>query len=150
MIFRSISAIALMVIATNIFSQQKTTINWGQQVVINNVPVFADAGKVAEAGGTNGREHGLYGSQYARLLKMTNGVWLAAYTVSRNNGYAKDTAGGLELEVAQSNDNGQHWTPVSVITDHGRDLDNAEMIQCKDCLLYTSDAADERSSVDLG
>lgn len=124
--------IALTAISAGVFSQSKTTINWKQQVLINNIPVFTDSGKVPEAGGTNGRKHGLYGSQYARLLRLSNGTWLAAYTVSRNNGYAKDPTGGLELEVAQSSDNGQHWKPIGVITDHGRDLDNAEMIQCKD------------------
>ena len=32
----------------------------------------------------------------------------------------------------------------------GKDIVCAGMVQAEDCLLYTSDAADERSSVDLG
>ena len=33
---------------------------------------------------------------------------------------------------------------------HGTSIVALEALQCKSCLLYTSDAADERSSVDLG
>jgi len=129
---RSLLTFAMLATCSSMFAQTKTNIEWKEKILINDVPVFDDAGKVSEAGGTGGRHHGQYGSQYARLLKLTNGTWLAAYTVSRNNGYAKDSTGGLELEVSKSNDNGKTWKPISVITDHGRDLDNAEMIQCKD------------------
>ncbi|MBV4359951.1 sialidase/neuraminidase family protein [Pinibacter aurantiacus] len=129
---RSLLTFAMLATCSSMFAQTKTNIEWKEKVLINDVPVFNDAGKVSEAGGTDGRHQGRYGSQYARLLKLTNGTWLAAYTVSRNNGYARDSTGGLELEVSKSNDNGKTWKPISVISDHGRDLDNAEMIQCKD------------------
>ncbi|MBZ4191034.1 family 43 glycosylhydrolase [Niabella beijingensis] len=73
-----------------------------------------------------------YGAQYPRLLKLANGNWLAAYTVLRNKGYRQESGGGLELEVAESRDNGRTWKSVSWITDPGRDLDNAQMIQLPD------------------
>lgn len=129
---RSLVTFTMLATCSSMFAQTKTNIEWKEKILINNVPVFNDAGKVDEAGGTSGRFHGHYGSQYARLLKLSNGTWLAAYTVSRNVGYAKDSTGGLELGVSKSTDNGKTWKPISVITDHGRDLDNAEMIQCKD------------------
>ena len=34
--------------------------------------------------------------------------------------------------------------------DHDRAIEAARARECRVCLLYTSDAADERSSVDLG
>ncbi|RYY34994.1 MAG: exo-alpha-sialidase [Sphingobacteriaceae bacterium] len=108
------------------------SIKWEQQVLVNNVPVFTDAGKVPEAGGTSGRKHGYYGSQYARLLQLKNGTWLAGYTVSRNNGYKNDPKGGLELEVAVSKDNCRTWKAISTITDTGRDLDNAQLVELPD------------------
>jgi hypothetical protein len=108
------------------------SVKWGQAALINNVPVFDDAGKVPEAGGTKGRHHGIYGSQYGRLLKLKNGSWLAGYTVSRNNGYRKDPKGGLELEVSVSTDNCRTWKAISTISDPGRDLDNAQLIELPD------------------
>jgi hypothetical protein len=108
------------------------SIKWGQTVIVNNVPVFTDAGKVPEAGGTPGRHHGRYGSQYARLLRLKNGSWLAGYTVSNNNGYKNDPKGGLELEVSLSTDNCRTWKKAGTITDPGRDLDNAQLIELPD------------------
>ncbi|WP_164849843.1 sialidase family protein [Mucilaginibacter limnophilus] len=108
------------------------SIKWDKQILVNNIPPFTDAGKVPEAGGTSGRFHGRYGSQYARLLQIKNGSWLAGYTVSRNNGYKNDPKGGLELEIAVSTDNCRTWKAISTITDHGRDLDNAQLIELAD------------------
>lgn len=103
------------------------SVRWSQPVVINNQPVFTDAGLVTHAGGTDARKHGIYGSEYGRMLHMANGNWLAAYTISRNNGYQRDSKGGLELQVSQSADNGKTWKPIATLSDAGRDLDNAQL-----------------------
>ncbi|PZR28119.1 MAG: hypothetical protein DI535_08160 [Citrobacter freundii] len=109
-----------------------SSITWKDSVDVRNVPIFEDKGKVAEAGGTSGRSHGRYGAQYGRLLQRKGRSWLAGYTISRNNGYAKEPDGGLELEVAQSEDNGRTWKAISIISDPGRDLDNAQLIELPD------------------
>jgi hypothetical protein len=102
---------------------------WSQPILINDQPVFTDAGTVSHAGGTELRKHWIYGSEYGRMLRLTNGNWLAAYTISRNNGYQRDPKGGLELQVSQSMDNGKSWLPIAVLTDPSRDLDNAQLCQ---------------------
>jgi hypothetical protein len=113
-------------------AQQTNNIQWTDSIVINDEPVFTDKGVVSEAGGTRGRSHGKYGSQYARLLQCRDGAWLAGYTVSRNNGYRKDPEGGLQIEVAYSTNKGKTWKGISLITDPGRDVDNAQLIECPD------------------
>ncbi|WEK38115.1 MAG: sialidase family protein [Candidatus Pseudobacter hemicellulosilyticus] len=131
--FLSIAAATLLY--TGVAAQQKdnrAAITWTDTIEVRNVPLFEDKGKVSEAGGTSGRRHGNYGAQYGRLLPLKGKTWLAGYTVSRNNGYAKDPAGGLELEVAQSDDNGKSWKPVATLSDPGRDLDNAQLIALPD------------------
>ncbi|MBF9254615.1 exo-alpha-sialidase [Pontibacter sp. 172403-2] len=115
----------LLSIVAHLAVAQTSSIVWGQKVLVNNEPYF-------EAGAQEGRNHGKYGSEYGRMLKLDNGSWLAAYTVSRNNGYLNDPNGGLELEVSVSNDTGRHWQKLSVLSDEGRDLDNAQLIQLPD------------------
>lgn len=112
--------------------QKGSSVSWTDSLDVRNVPVFEDKGKVPEAGGTTGRSHGRYGAQYGRLLQLKGKTWLAGYTISRNNGYAKEPNGGLELEVARSNDNGRTWKAISVLSDAGRDLDNAQLIELPD------------------
>lgn len=107
-------------------------VTWRGRAMVRDVPVFKDGGEVTEVGGTVLRASGKYGAQYGRLLKLKTGEWLAAYTVSLNNGYQRDPDGGLELEVAKSNDEGKTWEVIGSIKDAGRDLDNAQMIQRKD------------------
>ena len=104
-------------------------VTWFEPVLVNNTATFADARLVSHAGGTEGRKHGTYGSEYGRLLRLKNGTWLAAYTISRNNGYRRDTTGGLEIQVSESRDKARTWTPVAILTDPGRDLDNAQLCQ---------------------
>lgn len=116
--------------SSNLFAQ--TDIIWKQKVVVNNIPVFTDKGEVSHAGGTAGRSSGLYGSEYARMLNLGAGKWLIGYTISRNNGYQKETHGGLELQISESTDNGRSWKNVSIISDPWRDLDNAQLIQLPD------------------
>ena len=48
--------------------------------------------------------------------------------------------------IYRSTNNGDNWTQVAA---NGCDM-YTKIKQHKSCLLYTSDAADERSSVDLG
>src|SRR5690606_22289013 len=55
-----------------------------------------------------------------------------AYTVSRNYGYKIEKDGGFELEIAESKNNGQTWKKVALISEKGRDLDNAQLIQLPD------------------
>lgn len=121
----------LMLFSAGAFAQSKglDSIQWKQKVLVHNQPVFKDPGGVPEAGGTQLRRHGNYGSQYARLLKLKNGVWIAAYTISRNNGYKNDPKGGLELQLAVSKDDCRTWKSISIVSDPGRDLDNAQLIQ---------------------
>lgn len=91
----------------------KTEIVWGTTVVVNDMPSS-------------------YGSEYGRMLHLKNGKWLAAYTVSVNEGYRKDPNGGLRLQISESDDSGLHWKKISRIIDPGRDLDNAQLIQLPD------------------
>ncbi len=101
------------------------SIAWQEPITVSNEPMPANADSC-----WHNRE--LYGSQYARLLKIKNGNWLAGYTIARRKGYQQDITGGLELQISQSPDNGKHWTVLSSISDNGRDLDNAQLIQLKD------------------
>lgn len=107
-------------------------LTWGRIVLINDMPPFEDAGDVSHAGGAGSRHSGRYGSEYGRMVVLKNGTWLAAYTISRNNGYAKDPEGGLQLRVSASTDRGATWTDLATLTDPGRDLDNAQLHQRPD------------------
>ena len=129
-----ISLFIVLVAAIQLSAQQKPvdSIQWAKQILIQNQPVFSDPGGVPEAGGTNLRRHGNYGSQYPRLLKLNDGSWLACYTISRNSGYKNDPKGGLELEFSTSRDDCRTWKPLSIISDPGRDMDNAQMIELPD------------------
>jgi hypothetical protein len=106
-------------------STTKTKILWKDTVMIKNIPVHS-AVKPTLTDRTN------FGSEYCRLLKLSNSKWLAVYTVSYNKGYLLEPNAGLQLEIAQSNDNGQHWKKISLISDPGRDLDNGELTLLKD------------------
>ncbi|RYY53949.1 MAG: exo-alpha-sialidase [Chitinophagaceae bacterium] len=123
---------AVLLAALLVSAQTASTITWTDSVDVSNIPVFADKGNVPEAGGTPGRSHGRYGSQYGRLLPLGGKKWMAGYTISRNSGYKNDPEGGLELQVAQSEDNGRTWNVLSEISDAGRDLDNAQLIELPD------------------
>src|SRR3954468_13632713 len=118
--------ILFLKIGNNICNAQiADSISWQQTAVISNEPIPAGAGSTWGF-------FGHYGSEYARLLKLKDGSWLAGYTISTNKGYAKDSIGGLQLQISKSTDEGKHWTVLSSIKDNGRDLDNAQLIQLKD------------------
>lgn len=105
-------------------------VQWQKTVVMNDVPVFVEP---AVAGLKElGRDAGKYGSEYGRMLRLRDGSWLAACTVSRRAGYPRDPQGGLELQVSRSTDGGQTWAELSTLSDPGRDLDNAQLIQRPD------------------
>lgn len=108
-------------------SQTSNAIEWGRQVLINNVPVYSVAGKDAR-----GIPAGIFGSQYGRMLRLANEEWLAVYTIYQNEGYTLDPNGGNELQLSRSRDNGRSWSEVVTISDPGRDLDNGQMIQLND------------------
>ncbi len=111
-----------LVIAQTIFSD---SIRWQQTVTISNEPRTPNTD-------SSWGFRAQFGSQYARLVQLKNGTWLAGYTIAGNKGYAKDSTGGLKLQISKSEDNGKHWTTLSTISDKGRDLDNAQMIQLPD------------------
>lgn len=103
-------------------SETDHEITWGDTVIINDDPIR----KVGSGTAVK------YGSQYGRMLQLQNGKWLAAYTVLRNAGYRKDPRGGQAIEIAQSMDQGRHWTPISTVSQEGRDVDNAALIELPD------------------
>jgi 3-keto-disaccharide hydrolase/BNR repeat protein len=96
----------------------------GSASLINNVPTFTDAGSDAR-----GISPGVFGSEYVRMLELSNGDWLSVYTIYDNNGYTRDPNGGTRLKVSRSSDHGRTWTALATITDPGRDLDNGQMVQ---------------------
>lgn len=101
---------------------RSVTIAWKDTIVISHEPMNKNI-----AG-----SRGNYGSQYGRMLKLDNGTWLAAYTVSRNAGYKKNPKGGYAIEIAESTDKGRHWKPIGLLSEPGRDVDNAAFIQLPD------------------
>ncbi len=107
-------------------------IHWTSAAVVNDMPAFAQPAVPAGSAGETARNHGRYGSEYGRMVQLPGDNWLAAYTISRNNGYLQDADGGLEIQVSISKDNARSWQPVTILTDKGRDLDNAQLICLKD------------------
>lgn len=103
-------------------TSEHITIQWEDTVIVSHEPV----NKAIKG------SRGNYGSQYGRMIKLDNGKWLAAYTVSRNAGYKEDPEGGFAIEIAESTDNGRHWNPISLVSEPGRDVDNAAFIQLPD------------------
>ncbi len=109
---------------------------WEAPVVVYDRDVFRDKGVVTAEGETSQRSQGRYGSEYPRLLHLKGGgrqgTWLAAYTFARNDGYQRDPKGGLELGVSRSRDGGRTWTPLAIVSEPGRDLDNAQLTLLRD------------------
>jgi hypothetical protein len=99
-------------------------ITWGASVVISDPVTFAD-------GGPDARDisPGTFGAWYPRMLKLSDGSWLATYGVYDNYGYLLDAAGGVRQQVARSTDNCRTWTVIATIADPGRDLENGQMIE---------------------
>lgn len=101
------------------------TATFGEAEIINNINTFTDAGPDAR-----GIRPGTFGSEYARLTKLSDGTWLCALTIYDNNGYAHMSSwGGTRLQVFKSTDNCRTWKLISTISDNNRDLDNAQIVQ---------------------
>lgn len=109
--------------ATSVFAEGGPA-SIGSAITVNNLPTFTDAGTDAR-----GFTPGTFGSEYGRMLKLTNGNWLAVYTIYDNNGYTRTAGGGTKLQVARSTDNARTWTVIATLADPGRDMDNGQMFQ---------------------
>jgi GH43 family beta-xylosidase len=108
-----------------------SAVQWTATALVNDIPAFNQS-PAAKGSKETARDHGHYGSEYGRMVQLPDGSWIAAYTVSRNAGYLKDPSGGLEIQVSYSTDHARTWKPVSILTDKGRDLDNAQLVYLKD------------------
>jgi BNR/Asp-box repeat. len=97
-----------------------------ETVVVNDDPVFDSMAMDAR-----NIPPGSFGSEYARMTKLSDKEWMIVYTVYRNQGYLEDEKGGTSLEVAISKDKGRSWTALSTISDPGRDLDNGQIVKLK-------------------
>jgi len=112
-----------------VHAQTAGGIQWGTKTLVRNV-----------VPDSNGR----YGSQYARMLQLKDGSWLMGYTISSGKRYDKyqpygpASTGGLKLEISASADRGRTWTVLSAISDPGRDLDNAQLIEAPDGAILLS------------
>jgi hypothetical protein len=111
------AAIALPAAATN-------TVTWEGSAMVTDIRQFTDAGVDSQ-----GVRPGTFGSAYPRMLKLSNGTWLAVATIYDNNGYKYSSSGGMRLQVFRSTNNARSWSLAATIADPGRDLDNAQMVQ---------------------
>ncbi|ACT00281.1 sialidase family protein [Paenibacillus sp. JDR-2] len=102
-------------------------IEWEENtVVVNDDPLFESASVDAR-----NVSPGTFGSEYARMTKLSDKEWMIVYTVYRNQGYIEDDKGGTSLEVAISKDKGRSWKAISTISDPGRDMDNGQIVKLK-------------------
>lgn len=65
---------------------------------------------------------GEHAASWARMVRLANGEWLAAYAVFGD-------PGGSVIHVKRSVDNMRSWTPVTRIAEPGRQLDNAFLVR---------------------
>ena len=72
---------------------------WGEYALVNNIPTFTDAGE-----DIRGNSPGSWGSEFGRMAKLTNGDWVAVYSIYDNNGYEVDPNGGTRLQISISED----------------------------------------------
>ncbi|CAN5475329.1 hypothetical protein BH11PSE11_BH11PSE11_21230 [soil metagenome] len=105
-------------------AQASNTVAWGSTSMITNINPFIDAGVDSQ-----GVRPGNFGSSYARMLKLSNGTWLATTMIYDNNGYKYSSGGGMRIQVFRSSDNARSWSLAGTIADPGRDLDNPQMVQ---------------------
>ncbi|MEK0316782.1 sialidase family protein [Cohnella sp. 56] len=106
---------------------EKFVIDWEDHtVVVNDDPLFESASEDVRH-----VSPGSFGSEYARMTKLSDKEWIMVYTVYRNQGYFADEKGGTSLEVAISQNKGRSWKAVSVIGEPGRDMDNGQIVKLK-------------------
>ncbi|HEX2534532.1 MAG TPA: sialidase family protein [Chitinophagaceae bacterium] len=120
---------ALLLFCGSPLAGQTRPIDWGRERTVHDHPI---TGRDTSGTDPEVRFRRTFGSEYGRMLPLPGGRWLAAYTVSRNDGYRKDPEGGFWLEIAASTDKGRTWKPLATIREEGRDLDNAQMIRLPD------------------
>gem|GEM_PF-319660 len=124
LVLTMLSVIMVLVLFSGIVSAAGGPAASTSTVTVNNLSTFTDAGTDAR-----GLHPGTFGSEYGRMLQLTNGDWLAIYTIYDNNGYTRDANGGTKLRVSKSTNKGVSWTDIATISDPGRDLDNGQMVQ---------------------
>lgn len=125
-LFTSLSAsLCLLLILTAIpaFAANGPVV-WGTSSTITDINTFTDAGTDAR-----GLRPGTFGAEYARMIKLANGDWLAVAAIYDNNGYTKVSWGGTRLQVFRSTDNCRTWSLMSTLWEDGRDLDNGQFVQ---------------------
>lgn len=66
---------------------------WGTSSTITDVNTFTDAGTDAR-----GISPGTFGAEYARMIKLANGDWLAVTAIYDNNGYTNPTLTFIVIE----------------------------------------------------
>ncbi len=98
-------------------------VTWEKPSLVREVPHFNDSGKDSRLGFP-----GIFGCEYARMVILKDGTWLAVYTIYDNDGYKYDADGGTALEFAWSRDEGKTWAVISRLDHPSRDLDNGQMI----------------------
>jgi hypothetical protein len=86
------------------------TATWGTTSTVGLINTFTDAGTDAR-----GISPGTFGSEYPRMLKLSNGNWLASINIYDNNGYTHDVNGGTNMQVFKSTDNARTWTLLATI-----------------------------------
>ncbi|MRN53684.1 family 16 glycoside hydrolase [Paenibacillus monticola] len=97
---------------------------WGTSSTITDINTFTDAGTDAR-----GIRPGTFGAEYARMVKLANGDWLAVTAIYDNNGYTKVSWGGTRLQVFRSTDNCRTWSLAATLWEEGRDVDNGQLLQ---------------------
>lgn len=114
----------MMFAAIPAFAAASGPIVWGSSSTITDIKTFTDAGPDAR-----GLRPGTFGAEYARMIKLANGDWLAVAAIYDNNGYTKVSWGGTRLQVFRSTDNCRTWSLAATLWEDGRDLDNGQLLQ---------------------
>ncbi|MED5019178.1 hypothetical protein P9847_17855 [Paenibacillus chibensis] len=122
--FAGFMCLIMMFAAIPAFAAASGPIVWGSSSTITDIKTFTDAGPDAR-----GLRPGTFGAEYARMIKLANGDWLAVAAIYDNNGYTKVSWGGTRLQVFRSTDNCRTWSLAATIWEDGRDLDNGQLLQ---------------------
>jgi hypothetical protein len=96
-----------------------TPFQWGPAYLIQDQPNFTDAGTDAQ-----GLRPGVFGSQFPRMTRLSDGSWIIAYTIYSNDGYNHDSSGGMQIQFKISSDNGRTWVLLSTLAEPGRDIED--------------------------
>ncbi|GIP30155.1 hypothetical protein J23TS9_52850 [Paenibacillus sp. J23TS9] len=121
--FAGFLCLIMMIAAVPAFAANGPIV-WGTTSTITDINTFTDAGADAR-----GIRPGTFGAEYARMVKLANGDWLAVAAIYDNNGYTKVSWGGTRLQVFRSTDNCRTWSLSATLWEDGRDLDNGQLLQ---------------------